>query len=58
MKEEGKVEATLVRPSDGSPKAMWEASKKLYEKLTGKPAPDRPSRQVMDALGFKPEDFD
>ncbi len=58
MKKESKVRATLVRPKDDSPKAMWEASKKLYEKLTGRPAPDRPSQEVMDALGFKPDDFD
>jgi len=58
MSKKKRIEATLVRPADGSPKAMWEASKDLYEKLTGKPAPDRPSREIMDKLGFKPEDFD
>ena len=58
MKEESKVRATLVRPANNSPKAMWEAAKKLYEALTGKKAADKPSQEIMDKLGFKPEDFD
>jgi len=52
------IESVLTQPVDNSPKAMWEASKNLYEKLTGKPAPDRPSLEIMDKLGLKPEDFD
>ena len=58
MKEESKVRATLVRPADDSPKAMWEAAKKLYEALTGKKAADKPSQELMDERGLKPEDFE
>ena len=52
------IESTLVRPKDKSPKAIWEASQRLYEALTGKKAADKPSQEIMDKYGLKPEDFD
>jgi len=52
------IQSVLVRPADNSPKSLWEMSQRLYEALTGKKAADKPSQEIMDKYGLKPEDFD